>query len=150
MVQKTVTTLADLYRLDETAWLESMAEMIREGRRGDLDYPHLAEFLTDMAIRDRSEVSSRLRVLLVHVLKWIHQQSMRTLSWAGTILHQQDDLADLVEAGVLRNHAEDVLAKVYQKAVKNAARETGLAESIFPAECPWTLDQLLAPEILDD
>ena len=63
----------------------------------------------DMARRDRKEVISRLRVLLIHVLKWIHQKEMRTPSWQTTVLNQQAELEYDLESGVLRNHAEQSL-----------------------------------------
>ncbi|MGQ0591183.1 MAG: DUF29 family protein [Gammaproteobacteria bacterium] len=58
-----------LYEHDETAWLETMAELIRLGRLDEIDYPNLAEYLADMARRDRREVESRLTVLIVH--RWV-------------------------------------------------------------------------------
>jgi hypothetical protein len=39
MIRKTTDSLADLYEADETAWLEAMAELIRDGRANGLDYP---------------------------------------------------------------------------------------------------------------
>ena len=45
-----------LYEQDETAWLEAMSELIRLGRLEEIDYPNLAEYLADMARRDRREV----------------------------------------------------------------------------------------------
>ena len=53
------TTISDLYESDETAWLERMADLIHQGRLDVLDYPHLGEYLSDMARRDRREVESR-------------------------------------------------------------------------------------------
>ena len=150
MIGKTADPLPDLYESDETAWLDTMANLIQEGRLSDLDYHHLAEYLTDMANRDRREVSSRLRLLLTHVLKWIYQQNMRTPSWRNTVIEQQDELEDLVTKGVLRNHAEESLSAIYQKAVKYAARETGLPAESFPSQCPYTLDQLMSSDILGE
>ena len=40
MIQRAIDVLPDLYELDETAWLEAMAELIEQGRWGDLDYRH--------------------------------------------------------------------------------------------------------------
>jgi len=40
-----------------------------------------------------------------------------------------------VSRGVLRNHAEAVLADVYRKAIERAAAETGLPVETFPVEC---------------
>lgn len=65
--------LASLYVEDETDWLDAMAAIAREGRLEELDLAHLAEFLEDMAERERREVESRLVVLLMHHLKWNYQ-----------------------------------------------------------------------------
>lgn len=143
-----VTPLGLLYERDETAWLEAMSEMIRLGRLEELDYPNLAEYLTDMARRDRREVESRLTVLLTHVLKWVHQPDRQSGSWKGTIIAQRQELEGLASRGVLRNHAEAVLADVYRKAVERAAAETGLSIETFPDTCPYALDDLLSAELL--
>jgi hypothetical protein len=137
--------LAELYETDETAWLEAMAERIQQGRFEELDYPHLAEYLSDMARRDRREVKSRLMTLLTHILKWVHQPEQRSRSWHGTIIEQRQELSDHTSAGVLRNHAEAVLAEAYQKAIDRAVAETGLPVETFPNVCPFTLEQLLSP-----
>src|SRR5437762_3838784 len=114
-----------LFERDETAWLETMSHMAAEGRFGEMDYPHLSEYLADMAKRDRREVSSRLVILLTHLLKWEYQQSQRTGSWEGTILEQRRELRKLPESGTLHNHAVAVLAEAYADARKQAAAETG-------------------------
>ena len=150
MVRKTTDSLADLYLADETAWLDAMAELVRAGQFTDLDYVHLAEYLEDMAKRDRKEVSSRLRILLIHVLKWCYQKKKRTRSWQSTVLDQQFELEKDLEAGVLRKHAQEALAEIYQKAVRFAADETKLPPATFPTECPWTLDQLMSEDVLKD
>jgi hypothetical protein len=143
MIQRATAGLAQLYESDETAWLEAMADLIQQGRWGELDYPHLGEYLTDMARRDRREVESRLATLLAHVLKWVHQPDHRSRSWRGTIIEQRQELARLAARGVLRNHAEAVLAGAYAEAVERAAAETGLPADSFPRECPYSLEQLL-------
>jgi hypothetical protein len=150
MIQPAAGTLPDLYEADETAWLEAMADLIQQGRWHDLDYAHLGEYLADMARRDRREVKSRLAVLITHVLKWVYQPGQRSRSWRGTIIAQRQELEDLAASGVLRNHAEAVLAEVYGEAVERAVAETGLALETFPGQCPYTLEQLLSAELLAD
>ena len=147
MIQRVAADLSALYELDETAWLDAMAERIREGRYNRLDYAHLAEYLEDMAKRDRREVESRLTVRITHLLQWTYQPRKRSRSWHGTILTQQQELAFDVEGGVLRNHAVEVLPRAYAKAVKRAEAETGLSAKRFPATCPYTLDQLLSSDL---
>jgi hypothetical protein len=150
MIQKAVASLPDLFEADETAWLEAMADLIRQGRWSDLDYAHLQEYLTDMARRDRREVKSRLTTLLAHVLKWVHQPEQRSRSWRGTIVEQRQELTGLAGRGVLRNHAEAVLPEAYAEAVERAAAETGLGAESFPGECPYTFEQLLSVDVLGD
>ena len=150
MLHSAVATLPDLYEEDETAWLEAIADLIREGRYAELDYPHLAEFLTDMAKRDRREVESRLAVLITHVLKWTYQPDKRTRSWRATIIEQRHELDRNLGRSVLRNHEEAVLAEMYTEAVERTAAETGLSAETFHAECPYTLEELLSPDLLSD
>jgi len=133
---------------DETAWLEAMAKLIRLGRLDEVDHPNLAEYLEDLGRWDRREVESRLTVLITHALKWAGQPDRRSGSWRGTIIEQRQELEGLVSRGVLRNHAEAVLANVYRKAVERAAAETGLPAETFPVACPYALDQLLSANLL--
>ncbi len=138
--------LADLYETDETAWLESMAALITRGQLNDLDHRNLKEFLTDMAMRDRREVLSRLETLMIHLLKWEHQQEKQTASRHGTIIEQRRQLRHLLESKTLKNHAYRVLADAYADARKQAAVETEMKLTKFPRECPWDVDELLASD----
>ena len=139
-------SLAQLYLEDETAWLEAMAGLVAERRFADMDIEHLSEFLADMARRDKREVLSRLTTLLLHLLKWEHQPEQRSNSWRATIMNQREELKDLLESGTLRNYAGEVLAKAYERAVKQVVAETGLSESTFSEECPFSLDAALESE----
>lgn len=135
-----------LFERDETAWLEIMSALVAEGRYSEIDQANLSEYLSDMAKRDRREVFSRLVTLLVHLLKWEFQPGHRSGSWRGTILEQRSELRKLLESGTLHNHALAVLAEAYVEARKRAAAETELPRSIFPVECRWDLEALLADE----
>ena len=138
--------LASLYEKDETAWLEQMSKLIAERRYEELDYKHLSEYLLDMAKRDRREVFSRLTTLLIHLLKWDYQPRKRSRSWEITMITQRYDLRDELESKTLRNHALEVLPEAYARAVKLAAKETGLSPERFPLQCPYTLDEVLSEE----
>ena len=150
MIQQAPTSLSELYEADETAWLDAMADLVRQGRSDELDYVHLAEYLSDMARSDRRRVESRLTTLLAHLLKWTYQPDHRTRSWRATIVVQRQKLAQDATAGVLRNHAEAILPTAYAKAVERAAADTGIAAESFPAECPYTLEQLLTGKFPED
>jgi hypothetical protein len=150
VIQRTDLTLSELYTEDETAWLDVMADLLATGAYAELDYANLREYLTDMAKRDRREVESRLVVLLMHILKWMHQPDHRSRSWRGSIIEQRQELRRHAGRGVLRKHAESVLAETYQEAVERAVAQTGLAPEAFPAECAYSLDELLSFDPADD
>jgi hypothetical protein len=141
--QGLVRELAGLYEIDETGWLEQMVNLIHKRKYDRLDYKNLAEYLQDMAKRDRREVVSRLATMLAHMLKRDHQPSMNSRSWENTIRVQRHELVDLCESRTLRNFAREILPRAYARARDEAAAETGLPESRFPPECPYGLDDLL-------
>src|SRR4051812_19816091 len=142
--------LAELYAEDETAWLDRMAELVRQRRLTELDLDNLTEYLSDMARRDRREGKSRLGGLMAHLLKWGFQPDHRSRSWRATIVSQRQELAELAGGGVLRNYAEAVLAAAYENTVELAAAETGMDIGKFPAECPYRLEQLLAADVSNE
>ena len=142
----TSRALSELYETDETAWLEAMAELIREGRLQELDHEHLREYLSDMARRDKREVLSRLAVLVAHRLKWTHQPSERTRSWRTTVETQRQELEDLLQSAVLRAYAVESLPTAYERGIRQALRDTDLPESTFPEQSPFTLADLLSED----
>lgn len=96
-----------------------------------------------MAGRDRREVVGRLVILLAHLLEWDYQPDRRSRSWQATILEQQRELRQFLQSRTLRHHAEATFDAAYLDAIKQAAAETGLPRSHFPADCPWNLDVVL-------
>jgi hypothetical protein len=147
MTKQTVPPSLSLYERDETAWLEATANLVAHGRFGEIDRAALAEYLTDMAKRDKREVKSRLSVLIAHLLKWQFQPRNRTNSWRGTIVVQRRELEDLLESETLRAYAEEVLERCYAGAVKQAAAETGLPVEKFSSACPYSVDWLLSDDL---
>lgn len=139
--------LKALFEQDETAWLEASARLIREGRLEELDYDNLSELLEAMARRDRREVESRLAVLLAHLLKWAYQPDQRSRSWRATVEAQRHELELLLQSGTLRNHAEAQLASAYRAGRRRVVMETGISEEALPADCSYTVEQLLEVEL---
>lgn len=135
----------NLYEADEHRWIEAQIEALRTGQIDQLDRAHLIEFLTDMTIRDRRELKSRLTTLLIHLLKIRFQPDRLTRSWVSTILEQQSELKTLL-AGIpsIAQHIPELLPQAYEDAMRRTARETRLPRAMFPPACPWTLDEALA------
>jgi hypothetical protein len=139
----------DLYERDFYEWAVRNAELLRSGRLEEADIEHIAEEIEGMANRDRRELFSRLRVLLVHLLKFQFQPTKRSPSWRRTIRTQRQEI-DLVlrSAPSLTDYVRECLPEVYPKALADTADETGLPEATFPATCPYSLDQVLDERFL--
>jgi hypothetical protein len=77
---------ANLYDRDFAEWAARNAALLRQRRFDEADVEHVAEEIQDMGKRDRREVSNRLKVLIVQLLKWAAQPARRDGStWSATI-----------------------------------------------------------------
>ena len=133
-----------LYERDFYAWANEQAALLRAGRLAEADLENIAEEIESMGRSEKRELNSRLRVLLMHLLKWRHQPTLRSKSWSNTIAAQRDDIVDhLADNPSLKDKLPEVLTSAYRKAILDAAAETGIDSSTFPSTCPWTYDQIM-------
>lgn len=136
-----------IYDQDFHAWTQEQAAALRAGRFTELDIEHLAEELDSLGARERRELTHRLAVLLAHLLKWQHQPERRGNSWRLTVEVQRLDLQDLLSQNPsLRPQLPSRIQDAYRKAVLLAAQETGIPKGRFPAECPYTGEQVMDGE----
>ncbi|MEM4271241.1 MAG: DUF29 domain-containing protein [Candidatus Pacearchaeota archaeon] len=148
---QTIVDLKKLYEEDENLWLFENAKLIREGKIEQVDFEHIAECLEDMGRRDFREVLSRLRVLIMHLLKWIFQKEKRTNSWKYTIREQRKQLnSEFEDSQNLKNHAKRNFNKAYRDARELASDETGFPLSTFPEEPPFTFEQVIDESYLPE
>ncbi|WP_288582880.1 DUF29 domain-containing protein [uncultured Methylobacterium sp.] len=129
---------------DYFLWTQGQAALIRAGRWAALDREALAEEIADLGGSQKSEIRSRLTVLLHHLLEWEFQPQRRKYGWRATIVEQRVSLDDVVTMSPsLRAWPAEVLDKAYRLARVRAADETGLPNRSFPPDCPYTLSQIL-------
>jgi len=141
----------DLYETDFYAWAQSQAQLLRERRWSELDLENVAEEIETLGRSEKREIRSRLVVILSHLLKWKYQPGLRGASWRGTIVEQRLELRDVLEDNPsLGRYPADVFAKQYLSARLKASNETGIAFDLLPAECPFTLDQVLDIDFLPE
>lgn len=136
------------YDTDFHAWALQQAELLRNAAFDKLDIANLAEEIQAMSARERRELISRLRVLLMHLLKWQYQPNypIKT-SWQTTINNQRDDIGLLLEdSPSLVPKIPEALSKAYPMAVREAVQESGLPKNLFPDTCPWSFEQVINPE----
>ncbi|MGA2590906.1 MAG: DUF29 domain-containing protein [Bryobacteraceae bacterium] len=148
-LDKTAADRSSLYDEDFFEWTRRNAELLRAGQLDQADIGHIAEEIEDMGRRDLKELNSRMRVLLLHLLKRQLQPEKRSRSWDSTIVSQRIEIEDdLKQSPSLRAKLRTEFKDNYEKAVRRAIVETGLTRDRFPNECPFTLEQILDPEFL--
>ncbi len=133
------------YEEDVVAWASHQAKLIRAGRFGELDIEHVAEEIEDVGKSEQRELTSRMAVLIGHLLKWRFQPERRGASWEKTIKAQRKDLAYVLdESPSLRTKLAEPrwIDLVWTKGVALAVSDTGL--DCFPDECIWSMtDEIL-------
>jgi hypothetical protein len=82
--------------------------------------------------------------IMVHLLKWQYQPQRRSDSWLDSINDGRSQIRrKLEDSPSLRSYPDQVLAKEYTRARREAARQTGLEISIFPEFCPYEIEQVI-------
>jgi hypothetical protein len=135
---------AQTYREDFYGWALQNAELLRQGRLGEIDSERIAEELEDMGASKERELENRLGVLLAHLLKWVYQPERRGNSWRLTIEEQRRRLERLLRKNPsLKSRLAENFIDAYGDARLIASRETGLPKDKFPEACPFSLEQTL-------
>jgi predicted nucleic acid-binding Zn-ribbon protein len=141
--------MSDLYDRDFYAWANRQAALLRAGKLADADIANIAEEIESMGRSEKRELVTRLNVLLLHLLKWRFQPERRSRSWQVSVANTRDELADhLADNPSLKAMLPEAVAKAYSRARRSASVETGLPESTFPTDCPWTFDQAMGEDLI--
>ena len=141
----------NLYETDFNLWIEQTVNQLKNGQIQDLDIENLIEEVQSMGSNDKREIKSRLIVLIMHLLKYKYQPKKKTKSWTSTIITQRDELELVLEnSPSLNPFLKENISECYEKARKNAARETKLALTTFPLECPFTPEQIIDSDYFPD
>jgi ribosomal protein L29 len=139
------------YQTDIIAWANEQAALLRAGNLSALDIEHIAEEIEDVGKSEQRELASRMSLLLAHLLKWQFQPERRGTSWQGAIKEQRRAIAAHIKAtpslgATLDNH--NWFEGVWADAIAKSIDETGL--ELFPENCEWSVEQILAQDFLPD
>lgn len=139
------------FSTDYHDWLSRTARLLRERRWQELDVEHLADEVEGLGKSERRGISSQLTRLLIHLLKWRYQPERRSDSWLDSIsdARLQVQLA-MDDSPSLQTYPAEELARCYLRARRSAAKQTGLAVTRFPPNCPFDLDALFDEDWLPD
>lgn len=137
----------DLYGTDFYLWTQQQARSLSDRRCRWLDAVNLVDEVESLGRSQRAAIESHLRVLLVHLLKFLVQPEQATPSWRRTLRNQRREIARLLaRSPSLREYPAEVLAETYDDAVRGAAQETNLDKSRFPADLPFTRERIFDPD----
>jgi len=134
----------DLYEQDFYRWTMSNARLLRQGRFSEIDAENIAEELESMGRRERRALTSRLAVLLAHLIKWELQPSLRSRSWKYTVKEQRRKIAKLLgENPGFKSDLESMVSEAYEDAFFIVLKETELEEEALPSVCPYSFEQAM-------
>jgi Domain of unknown function DUF29 len=143
---KITIPISSLYTTDFYAWTQEQVSLLRNHQWSQIDLQNLIEEVESLGKQQRQELRNRLSILIGHLLKWQFQPQHRSRSWLANLRIQRLDTIELLEENPsLKSYLEEVVGKAYLKGVELAIRETDLPGRTFPADCPYSLT-----EILDD
>ncbi len=142
------TVTKTLYETDFVEWADHTAELLREGKFGEVDLEHLVEEVEGLSGRDRNAVYSQLLRMIKHLVKQQIQPERRGRSWVASIINARNRIRYTIrQSPNLRRFAKNELEEIYPEAIRDALSETGLTAQKntlgIPGKCPWSIDQLL-------
>ena len=136
--------IKDLYDQDYYLWIMRTIELLNQKKFSELDLTNLVEEIEDMGKSEKKSITSNLRILLMHLLKYKYQSDKRTNSWLFTIVEHRKRLQEAFKVSPsLRRYYEEVFLDCYQDARELASAETGLSIEIFSEVCPFTPEEAL-------
>lgn len=135
-----------LYDQDFCLWSYTQANLIRKGKLSEADIENIAEEIESLGRRDKRSILSETERLLHHLLK-LHFTSERkgnSNSWEGSIRTSRKHINQLIkESPSLKNQLKKIIPKAYEEALELAIWDTGCDDTLFPKECPWSVEEIL-------
>jgi len=136
--------------IKEIDYIYEEAERLSKGLN-PIDKGRLARYLLDEGKAEKNSVLSFCRVLMLHLLKCIHQPERTSRSWHNSIKNSYDSLyAYIGESKQLYNYLKDNFDKVYRRARSDASDETRLPLTTFPTENIFIIDKILDEDWIYD
>lgn len=133
-------------RADRHEWLNAQVDALRRNDWSVIDVAALADLVSEVRAREEGDIERRLEVILRRLLKWQFRPQHRSLSTIGVVTAERARLLSRFQtAPSLRHLAATRFAAIYEAAAQALGEETGLARDAFPADCPFSLEELLDP-----
>ena len=134
---------AGLYETDFHSWAIEQAGLIRAGALDAADLVNIAEEIESLGREQASKLRSAYRLAAMHLLKLMLQPEKASDSWRETIREQRSQIEDIIDDSPgLKPRRDELFAKAYATAGRQAEGDTGLPISAFPVDPPFTRQQV--------
>ena len=137
--------LRKLYQTDDLAWYEMTLKIIYSHDLQKLDLESLTEVLEDLVRNKKRSGESFLEQIIRHLLVieyWETERDYNDRHWGSEIVNFRNQLEIDMTTNLYQYLAENI-EKIYKRAVKYVIVKTGLKKDKFPAQCPYTIEQLI-------
>ena len=135
------------YADDFYGWAHEQAARLRAGDWHALDVANIAEEIETLGRSEASALRSSLRLIAMHLLKFRFQPQRASRSWRVTVERERINLErNLAENSSLKPRLSALFTEACADARRLAAAETRLAIATFPAEPPFSLEEVRRDE----
>lgn len=132
------------YVSDFYAWATEQAALLRAGEFAAADIEHIAEELESLGKTETRELVNCVGALQLGLLKWRYQPKGRSANWQASIKVRRLNLREHLKGNPsLETKVPEAMGTAFRWAVTEAAEATRLAESDFPANCPWSFEEMM-------
>ena len=132
------------YDRDLYSWAVEQAALLRAGRIAEADVLNIAEEIDDVGLEQYYKLESALRIILLHLLKWDHQPQRRSRSWWASIRIQRHHAQRVLRKNPgLKPEVDGAITEAYETARIEASSQTSLEMEEFPADCPYSWDEIM-------
>ncbi|EGY29921.1 hypothetical protein Rin_00000980 [Candidatus Regiella insecticola 5.15] len=139
------------YDSDFYGWSQEQANLLRAGNFNELDTENLLEEIEAMGRSEQRGLESHLKVLFQHLLKWKYQPARRGTSWLLSIKEQRKLTQKRLRSNPsLKSKLPEIINDAYEVSILSTARETGIEESVFPKECPWSFEEVISDKFFPE
>lgn len=132
------------YDRDFYGWTIDQAAALRAGRFEALDLENLVDEIESLGKEEFSKLRDSFQAILVHMLTWDHQPESRTRNDALHIRLQRLDIENRLSDNLsLHERRGEAVAAAFRGARIEAAGRMDRPERLLPAECLYSLDEIL-------
>ncbi len=130
---------------DVYGWAIHTANLLRNKKMSEVDFDNIIEEIEVLGRSEQHELTNRLSLIIMHLLKWHYQPEKRTRSWQLTLEEQRIQAKLCLKVSPsLNSKLNEILENAYEIGKIKAKKETDLDENVFPQHCPYTFEEIMS------